>query len=149
MFNNKSKKLNAQQRRALEHSKAIGKKTAKEKTKEGKAPPPRTSHYDKESGKYKTRAQKVEEDRDTVTYRWTEDSGGETVQIKTKQFLKDHAKARFEYETTSDGVGSWSSECGNHCKINKKKFDKGMDDIFGKNKKGAQNGKFTKTKKVY
>jgi hypothetical protein len=135
----KKKKLNKRQRRALDHAKSLNNARKKgagkvgEVTTKGKATPPRTSHYDKKSGKHKSGAEKVSEDKNTVTYRWVEDGGGENVQVRSQQYTKDHAKARFENESLPDGTGSWVNECGNHCKINK----------------DAQNGKFKRFKKEY
>ena len=151
----KKKKQNRRQRRAADHAKSLnntrqkGSAGAAEVTAKGKAAPPRTAHYDKKAGKHKSRAEKVSEDKNTVTYRWVEDHGGENVQVKSQQYTKDHAKARYENESLPDGTGSWVNECGNHCKINKDKFDEGMDNIFGERKMGARTGKFKKFKKSY
>jgi len=153
----KKKKLDKRQRRRLEHLKAVRnihdpatraavrrnsvKERNKAKNAEATALPPRTSHYDKRTKTQKSGAVKISENANEVTYGWTEDRGGENVHIKKRSYFKDHAKAMTEDE--------WVKECGNHCKINKDKFDEGMENIFGKREKGAQSGKFKRTKKVY
>ena len=157
----KKKKLNKRERQVRDHGAAVnsahkdaGDKVAKKKGAMA-ALPSRTSHFDKKTGVHKTGAEKVSESGTDVTYRWVEDKGGENVQIKSQKYLKDHAKARYEGQRqySEDGksvtMGSWSEDCGNHCKINKSKFDEGMENVFGKREKGAQNGKFKKFKKVY
>ena len=114
------------------------------------APPPRTSGYDKKTGKQVTGAQKCGETKNEVHYRWIEDSGGDKVQVKTRKYLKDHAKARFEKGTCPEtGTEDWVTTCGNHCKIDKDKFDPNYDEIFGKKDRGAATGKFKKFKKKY
>ena len=105
------------------------------------APPPRTSHFDKKKKKQVSGSEIISQDKDKISYEWTEDDGGENVQLKRRTFLKDHAKAMPEDE--------WASINGSLCKINKGKFDEGMENIFGEREKGAQNGKFKRTKKVY
>jgi hypothetical protein len=145
------KKYNKKQRKALEHSAQI------ERTKKFDKPdalPPRTSHYDKKSGVHKSAAEKTYESDTEITYSWKEDAGGENVHIKSKKFMKNEHKARYEGERQYDKngnltAGSWTEDCGNHCKINKDKFDEGYDNIFGKRKKGALAGKFKKFKKTY
>ena len=155
------RKLNKRERRVRDHGRSVNSvhkdaadKAAK-KTAEMNAPPPRTSHFDKKTGVHKTAGEKISENKDEVTYRWVEDRGGENVQVKQKKYLKEHAKAGYETgrQYSRDGksvtAGSWTEDCGNHCKMNKDKFDEGMENIFGKRKKGAQSGKFKRTKKVY
>ena len=153
----KKKKLNKRQRQRLEHVKAVKNihdpatrsavlnnnaiERNKAKNAEATALPPRTAHYDKRTKTQKSGAVKISENANEVTYGWTEDRGGEAVHIKKRSYFKDHAKARTEDE--------WTKECGNHCKINKDKFDEGYNSIFGERQKGAAAGKFKKTKKVY
>ena len=128
---------------------------ARKKESELSALPPRTSTYDKKSGVHKSGATKHSETKDEVTYQWTEDTGGKDVKVKRRMYMKDHAKARYEGERTysKDGKSvesySWTEECGNHCKINKEKFDEGYDEIFGSEKRGAVAGKYKKFKKKY
>jgi hypothetical protein len=157
----KKKKLNKRERRARDHAAAVNSKhtDAKDKVTKKKKDmdslPSRTSHYDKKAGVYKTAGEKIRETKDQVTYRWVEDGGGENVQVKNKTVFKDHAKARFEGERqySRDGksveMGSWAEDCGNHCKINKEKFDEGYKSIFGTKKRGAAAGKYKKFKKSY
>ncbi len=122
----------------------------KKKRTELAAPPPRTSHFDKKKGKQVSRAVKIDETNTQVSYQWTEDTGGKDVQVKRRTLLKDHAKARFENKADpTTGSDSWVSDCGNHCKINKDKFDPNYDEIFGKKKRGAAAGKYKKFKKKY
>ena len=117
--------------------------------------PPRTSTYDKKLGVHKSGAVKSNETKNEVTYQWTEDKGGKDVKIKRRLYMKDHAKARFEgkRQYSRDGksvtMGSWTEDCGNHCKINKDKFDEGYKEIFGNENRGAAGGKFKKFKKKY
>ena len=114
------------------------------------AGPPRTSHFDKKSGKQISRAEKHSETATAVAYRWTEDTGGDKVAVKTRRYMKDHAKARCEYGRDSvTGDEGWYESQGNHCKINKGKFDPNYDEIFGKKDRGAATGKFKKFKKKY
>ena len=155
------RKLNKRERRARDHGATVNSKhvnamdKAKKKDAQMQEPPARTSHYDKKSGVYKTAGEKVNETADEITYQWTEDKGGENVTLKRRKYMKDHAKARFEggRQYSRDGksvtTGSWTEDCGNHCKINKDKFDEGYDEIFGKRKKGAAAGKYKKFKKKY
>ena len=114
------------------------------------APPPRTSGYDKKTGKQVSGAVKTGETPENVTYTWTEDTGGDKVQVKSRMYVKDHAKARLEYgRDTVTGEDGWVETNGNHCKINKHKFDPNYDEIFGKKDRGASTGKFKKFKKKY
>ena len=123
---------------------------ARQRRNKGAAPPPRTAHYDKKSKKQISRAVKIDESATEVSYRWTEDGGGDKIQVKEKKYVKDQHKARLEYGVDSaTGEDSWVSACGNHCKINKDKFDPNYDEIFGKKKRGASSGKFRKFKKKY
>lgn len=103
--------------------------------------PPRTSSFDKKSGVQKSGAIKLEETKNSVTYQWTEDKGGSEVQVKKRMYLKDHAKAMTEED--------WIKTNGNHCKINKEKFDEGYENVFGKRELGASTGKFNKSRKKY
>lgn len=117
------------------------KKKHRRKVKELNAPPPRTSKYNKKTGKQVSGAEKVAEDSTSSTYQWVEDTGGDTVQVKRRQYMKDHAKPMREDD--------WVSINGSTCKINREKFDSNYEDIFGKKKRGAATGKFKKFKKTY
>lgn len=103
--------------------------------------PPRTSFFNKKTGVHKSGAVKLGETKDQVTYQWVEDRGGKKVQVKTRSYLKDHAKAMTEAD--------WIKTNGNHCKINKEKFDKGYENVFGKRELGASTGKFNKSRTKY
>ena len=111
------------------------------KVKELNALPPRTSSYDKKTGKQVTGAEKVDDTAHSTTYQWTEDTGGDKVKVKRREYMKDHAKPMREDD--------WVSINGSTCKINRDKFDKNYEDIFGKKKRGAATGKFKKFKKTY
>jgi hypothetical protein len=144
------KALNKDQRRRLDHMKAVkrthdpnfgGSGHAAAMNADQAALPPRTAHYDKRTGTQKSEAVKVGETNNEVTYAWTEDRGGENVHVKKRSYFKDHAKAQYEND--------WTSDHGNHCKINKEKFDEGYKEIFGEEKKGAASGTFKRFKKTY
>ena len=123
---------------------------ARKKRNDLEALPPRTAHYDKKKRKQVSGATKVGETSTENIYQWTEDNGGDKVQVKKRSYKKEEAKARWEYGTDSvTGEDSWVSSCGNHCKINKHKFDPNYDEIFGKRNKGASTGKYKKFKKKY
>ena len=113
----------------------------RKKVKELNAAPPRTSGYDKKTGKQVSGANKIASDSTSETYQWIEDTGGKDVKVKQRKFLKDHAKPMREDE--------WTSINGSTCKINRDKFDPNYEEIFGKKERGAVSGKFKKFKKTY
>ena len=117
------------------------KKKHRAKVKELNALPPRTSKYDKKTGKQVSGANKIASDSTSETYQWIEDTGGKNVKVKRKKYLKDHAKPMREDD--------WVSMNGSTCKINREKFDKNYNEIFGKKEQGAATGKFKKFKKTY
>jgi len=111
------------------------------KVKELNSPPPRTSTYDKKTGKQVSAANKIASDSTSETYQWIEDTGGKNVKVKQRKYMKDHATPMREDD--------WVSINGSTCKINREKFDKNYDEIFGKKERGAATGKFKKFKKTY
>jgi len=117
------------------------KRKHRKKVKELNAAPPRTSGYDKKTGKQVSSANKIASDSTSETYQWIEDTGGKNVKVKQRKFLKDHAKPMREDE--------WASINGSTCKINRDKFDPNYEEIFGKKERGAASGKFKKFKKTY
>ena len=117
------------------------KKKHRAKVKELNSPPPQTSGYSKKTGKHVTGAEKVNETPHSTTYQWVEDTGGDKVKVKRRECMKDH--------TTPMTEADWVSINGSTCKINREKFDKHYEDIFGKKKRGAAGGKFKKFKKTY
>jgi len=116
------------------------KRKHRKKVKELNSLPPRTSTYDKKAKKQTSGAEKVGETAHSTTYQWTEDAGGDKVKVKRREYMKDHATPMTEAD--------WVSINGSTCKINREKFDKNYEDIFGKKKRGVL-GEFKKFKKTY
>jgi hypothetical protein len=112
----------------------------RKKIKELDSLPPRTSKYDKKAKKQISGAEKVQETAHSTTYQWTEDTGGDKVKVKRREYMKEHSTPMTEED--------WISINGSTCKINREKFDKNYEDIFGKKKRGVL-GEFKKFKKTY